>query len=347
MKKLALYRQPWFMSIICTLFISYPNIAWIRCELCDMPPTEYGNFILTFAFRFIYFWVLLYALLRFGHSKLHTDKLSQRLLPTFAITLLAFALYEGIVHLCGMCYDRFISTVVFQFIVIYMLSFFISYTTYLHTSRQEKEQEISQLRIESLENRYNALANQINPHFFFNSLNSISSLVRKKDERKTLDYIAQLSYVFRYILQAGKKGLVPLSEELEMVDAFSSVMEVRYAYKLRFEVKVAERDRKCMIPVLSLLPLLENVGVHNIIDSDHTMTISISTNDKHELCVSNPIYAKLEKPDTNGTGLKNLQNRFRLLKNADIRVEETSDTFSVYLPLTCSLSPDNMTSTKC
>lgn len=339
MKKLTLFRQPWFTSIICTLFISYPNIAWIRCELCDMQPSDYANFIMTFAFRFVYFWVLLYALLRYSQSKLQTDKLSKRLLPTLCFTVAAFGLYEAIVHLCGMCYDRFISTVIFQFIVIYMLSFFISYTSYLHTSRQEKEMELNQLRIESLENRYNALANQINPHFFFNSLNSISSLVRKKDEKKTLDYIAQLSYVFRYILQAGKKGLVPLGEELEMVEAFSSVMEVRYAHKLRFEVNVPEADRHAMVPVLSLLPLLENVGVHNIIDSDHTMTVSITTNEKHELCVSNPIYAKLERPDTNGTGLKNLQNRFRLLKNADIRMEklEVGDgkqkTFNVYLPL--------------
>jgi LytS/YehU family sensor histidine kinase len=87
------------------------------------------------------------------------------------------------------------------------------------------------------------------------------------------------------------------------------------------------------IPVLSLLPLIDNVVVHNIIDSEHKMTVTISLNDQTELVVSNPVFPKLAPTDTNGTGLKNLENRFSLLMNRQIRIENDGKIFHVYLPL--------------
>lgn len=333
MNKSIFYKRTWLTSLVSTIFIAYPNIAWIRCDLCDMDPSDHLRFTLTFVFRFVFFWALLLLLLKLNVKRMKCEGLYSRVLPNSLITFAAFCVYELAIHTMGLFHDRFISTLIFQFLIIDMISILIGYISYLDAIRNEKEQELNQLRIESLENRYNALTNQINPHFFFNSLNGISCLVRKKDEAKTLDYISKLSFVFRYILQSGKRGLVPLSEELELVDAFSSVMEVRYANKLKFKVNVAEEDLHCQIPVLSLLPLLENVTVHNIIDSDHMMEVTVEMNDKKELVVSNPVFAKLEKPDTNGTGLKNLQNRFKLLKNADVRIEKENGIFTVYLPL--------------
>lgn len=333
MNKTIFYKRLWLTSLVCTLFIAYPNIAWIRCDLWDMDPSQHPTFLMTFVLRFMYFWALLHAMFRFNDVKLRSESFNTRVVPNVLMALGGFVVYELAIHLFGLCHDRFISTLIFQFTIIAMMSIFIGYISYLDASRKEKEQELNQLKIESLENQCTALTNQINPHFFFNSLNSISSLVRKKDEKKTLDYISQLSFVFRYILQSGRKGLVPLSEELELVDAFRSVMEVRYANKLKFTVNVKEEDMHRMVPVLSLLPLLENVTVHNIIDSDHVMEVKVETTEANELVVSNPVYAKLEKPDTNGTGLRNLQNRFKLLKNVDVRVEKSDDFFKVVLPL--------------
>ena len=155
----------------------------------------------------------------------------------------------------------------------------------LYHNQREKDQLIENLRVENLQSRCDALVNQINPHFFFNSLNGISSLIRKKNDENTLLYVTKLSDIFRYILQSDKKKLV------------------------------------------------ENVTVHNIIDSEHRMDILIRLNERMELVVSNPIYPKLTLPDTNGTGLKNLENRFLLLMNKQIRVESDEDEFQVYLPL--------------
>lgn len=102
-------------------------------------------------------------------------------------------------------------------------------------------------------------------------------------------YVNQLSDIFRYILQSDRKGLVTLREELEFIQSFQYVMEVRFANKLVFAIDVAERQKDLLtLPVLSLLPLVDNVTVHNRIDSEHKMEISIRLNEQSELVVSIP-----------------------------------------------------------
>lgn len=147
-------------------------------------------------------------------------------------------------------------------------------------------------------------------------------------------YVHELSDIFRYILQSDKRGLVTLREELEFIQSFRYVMEVRFANKLVFSIQVDEAMQdELTLPVLSLLPLVENVTVHNRIDSEHKMEITIRLNEQKELVVSNPIYPKLSPPDTNGTGLRNLESRFTLLMNRQMRIECDENTFRVYLPL--------------
>lgn len=162
-------------------------------------------------------------------------------------------------------------------------------------------------------------------------------MIRRKDDEVTLEYVNKLSDVFRYILQSDKKGLVTLKEELEFVDAFRYMMEVRFANKLVFDIEVDDDKMDLKIPVLSLLPIIDNVVVHNTIDSQHKMTIYFRFNENMELVVTNPVYPKLTPPVTNGTGLRNLENRFSLLMNEQIRIEDKGDTFSIYLPLKSKL----------
>lgn len=189
------------------------------------------------------------------------------------------------------------------------------------------------LKIENLQSCNDALSNQINPHFFFNSLNGLTSVIRKKNEENALEYVNKLSDVFRYILQSDKKGLVTLGEELEFVKAFLYMIEVRFANKLEFKINVRDEMRDLKLPVLSLLPLIENVVVHNTIDSAHHMEVNICLSPQGELSVSNPVFPKLSPPDTNGIGLKNLEHRFLLLMNTHIRIVNEESGFIVYLPL--------------
>jgi len=110
-------------------------------------------------------------------------------------------------------------------------------------------------------------------------------------------------------------------------------MEVRFASKLVFNIDVDKEKLDLKIPVLSLLPVIENVVVHNTIDSDHKMEVKIWLNENSELVVSSPIFPKLDPANTSGTGLRNLESRFSLLMKKSIRIENDGKTFRVYLPL--------------
>jgi LytS/YehU family sensor histidine kinase len=219
----------------------------------------------------------------------------------------------------------------FQFLIMFVLCALIGHVTYLYAEQRRKEQEIEQLKVENLQSRYDALSNQINPHFFFNSLNGLTSVIRKKNEENALEYVNKLSDVFRYILQSDKKGLVTLGEELEFVKAFFYM--IRFANKLVFSINVKDELRNLKLPVLSLLPLIENVVVHNTIDSEHLMEVNICLNPQMELSISNPVFPKLSPADSNGIGLKNLEHRFLLLMNNHIRIVNDGNRFTVYLPL--------------
>ncbi|WP_316778961.1 sensor histidine kinase [Pedobacter antarcticus] len=249
------------------------------------------------------------------------------------ITVIAFAIYGGISYLMYTKVRHYGSLVLFQFVVISILSTLMGHIIDLYNEQRKREQEIEELKVKNLQSRYDALTNQINPHFFFNSLNGLTSLIRKKNNEETLTYVNKLSDVFRYILQSDKKGLVTLAEELTFVNAFRYMMEVRFANKLEYHIEIDKNVLSQKVPVLSILPLLDNVVVHNMIDSNHKMIIDIFINKNNELVISNPVYPKLSPAETNGTGLNNLESRFLLLMGQQIRVESKGSVFNVYLPL--------------
>jgi LytS/YehU family sensor histidine kinase len=238
--------------------------------------------------------------------------------------------------------DCFTGILLFQFVVTCLLCTLTGHVFTMYNEQKNRELEIEQLKTENLQSRYNALSSQVNPHFFFNSLNSITALVREEKKNQTLEYIYKLSGVFRYILQSDKKGLVCLKEELDFLAALRYMYEVRYANKLRFLINVPEEKQELlMIPVLSLLPLIENVMKHNVIDSDNTMDILIVLNDTDELIISNPIHEKIDMLNCNGIGLSNLSERFTMLTTKKIIIEKNDSDFKITLPLVTAKNTAN------
>ena len=199
------------------------------------------------------------------------------------------------------------------------------------------EKEIEMLRIENLSSQYNAIANQVSPHFFFNALSNLSSLVRGDKKHESLEYIGNLSGIFRYIIRFKESSLTTLGEELNFINSYKQLMDVRFAESYTCEVDIPQQALNMRMPSLSLLPLFENIVKHNVIDSEHHMRITISFNDNNELVIANPVYPKLTPPESNGIGLTNLSNRYRLLLGKEIRIEKTEGggdgMFRVFLPM--------------
>ncbi len=203
---------------------------------------------------------------------------------------------------------------------------------FLISQRQNIILENERLRSESINAQYDMLMSQINPHMLFNSLNSLSMLVREHDEQRSLTYIEQLSYTFRYILQNRASTLTTLAEEMSFVEAYIYHFNIRYADKLFFDIEIDPLYNDYLIPALSLQPLLDNAVKHNTILSSRPFHVLIRVTDG-TLEVSNKKYPKLEAEPSTGVGLENLSRRWQLIADAPIDIESDGDFFVVKLPL--------------
>lgn len=213
-----------------------------------------------------------------------------------------------------------------------VVSILYSWIYVLISQQQAVAMENERLKNENLTTRYNMLVGQINPHFFFNSLNSLSMLVREKHEDKALVYIDQLSYTFRYIIQNGQNTLITLGEELDFIEAYGYLFKIRYADKFFFDVDVPDSYRAWELPALSLQPLVGNAVKHNAITRLNPLRISVRVVGEW-LEVSNPKAPKLEPEPSTGIGLENLSSRVRLITGRDIEIIDTAAEFTVRVPL--------------
>lgn len=203
----------------------------------------------------------------------------------------------------------------------------------LISQKQQILLENEHLKSENLQARYNMLMGQINPHFFFNSLNSLSMLIREQDNEKALNYIDQLSYTFRYIIQNGQNTSSTLAEEIEFARAYAELFKVRYADKLFFDIEIDSTYNDYTLPSLTLQPLIGNAVKHNSITRKQPFHISIRT-EGAVLVVSNPKVPKLEPEPSTGIGLQNLRSRWQLTTGQNFEIRESDTEFIVRLPLT-------------
>ena len=213
-----------------------------------------------------------------------------------------------------------------------VVSLLYGYLLVIFNRGQQIALENEHLKSENLISRYNMLVSQVNPHFFFNSLNSLTMLVREQKQELALNYIDRLAYVFRYLLQNGQATLVRLSEELHFAEAYSELFKTRYAEKLHFEFRVESRLEEYLLPALSLQPLIENAVKHNTITRQQPLVVTISS-EQDWLVVSNPRRPKLDPEPGTGIGLENLRNRWELITGLSLEIRPTEELFEVRLPL--------------
>lgn len=201
----------------------------------------------------------------------------------------------------------------------------LSYALRLH-------HESEKLREAADHARYTALQNQLNPHFLFNSLNTLIAEI-EYDPKDAATFARKLSDVYRYILQGQKNKLVPLREEISFLNAYIFLHQVRLGACLTVDIKLEEPLYDRMIPPLSLQLLAENVIKHNTISQSKPMHINImATPDNEYLVVSNKLCPKKDV-EVSGEGLKNLSSRYRLMSNKDIIINKSENVFMIQIPL--------------
>ena len=196
----------------------------------------------------------------------------------------------------------------------------------------ERYKEKQRLEAESIQAKYTALQSQLNPHFLFNSLNTLIAEI-EYDPSTAVKFTQHLSEVYRYVLRQQQCQIVSLKEELDFLDSYIFLHQVRLGDCLSLERDLPDNVIDHQLPPLTLQLLAENVVKHNYIDDFNPMTIRLYTEKNGRyLCVSNTLRPK-KVSNASGKGLKNLSERYQLLCKQDIQIRKNDHQFTVSIPL--------------
>jgi sensor histidine kinase YesM len=192
--------------------------------------------------------------------------------------------------------------------------------------------EAENLKKENLQTQLEGLKDQVNPHFLFNSLNSLSSLI-SEDPEKAEKFLDEMSKVYRYLLRTNEEGLTTLESEMNFIQSYFHMLKTRYGSGLDMETKIDEHYLNYQLPPLTLQMLVENAVKHNMIMKNDPLKILIMTTNSGKLIVSNNLQRKDNMVLSNKVGLANIVNKYRLMKKEEITVRDDGKEFAVVVPL--------------
>jgi sensor histidine kinase YesM len=192
--------------------------------------------------------------------------------------------------------------------------------------------EAENLKKENLQSQLEGLKDQVNPHFLFNSLNSLSSLI-SEDPAQAEKFLDEMSKVYRYLLRTNEEGLTTLESEMEFIQSYFHMLKTRYGDGVSMETKIEKHYLDYQIPPLTLQMLVENAVKHNMILKNSPLRILILTTNSGKLIVSNNLQRKDKMVASNKVGLNNIVNKYRLMKKEEISVRDDGKEFAVVVPL--------------
>lgn len=199
-------------------------------------------------------------------------------------------------------------------------------------TREMRLQHEAQLEQENIRFQFETLRNQVNPHFLFNSFNTLNSII-EDNPTTAVHYVNRLSDFFRNILAYRDTSIITLSEELDLMENYVFLLSERYGDNLSVHLNIPEDLLHHLIPPLTLQMLIENAIKHNVISQKKPLQIEVSVEEDQFLLVQNQIQKKRSPSPSTGLGLENIQKRYQLLGAGDIQISTTDDVFQVSVPL--------------
>lgn len=199
-------------------------------------------------------------------------------------------------------------------------------------SWQQSSVEVERYQKETMISQLTNLKNHLDPHFLFNNLNILSSLI-DKDTDLSQEFLVRFAQVYRTLLLNKGEDLVTLEEELEFIQSYIFLIETRFENNIQFAIDIQPDAYDEMIPPLTIQMLIENAIKHNIITESRPLIITIASNGER-LHVSNSLYEKKEDlKSRSGTGLKNIKSRFKYFSDEELVLHKSKDEFRVSVPL--------------
>jgi ligand-binding sensor domain-containing protein len=192
-----------------------------------------------------------------------------------------------------------------------------------------KQREV--MEREKLLFQFQTLRSQVNPHFLFNSFSTLISVI-DEDKNLAIEYVSKLSQFFRNILEYRDKDLIPIKEELSLIETYTYLQKQRYGENFQLEVSLKPEHLSTLIPPLTLQMLVENAIKHNIVSPEKPLYIKIFSED-NSIIISNNLQRKKQLEASTGIGLENIRNRYSLLGLEGVNIGETLSEFTIHLPL--------------
>lgn len=283
------------------LRIRFPRIRQTGLRLAVLALAHVGLISLTFASLFY-----AYDALHFLDYTLDKSQLKLALFAGLAFTMIQTTLWEA------------------------------SYTkTQWKESLTEKER-MQQLK---LQQEFETLKSQVNPHFLFNCFNTLSSLI-VEDRKQAEVFLNELSKVYRYLLRNNEDGLSSLQTEIRFIESYYRLLRTRHGEAVQLNVEVDRKYDQYLVPSLSLQMLVENAVKHNVLSKNRPLTIDVFTTAGNRLVVSNNLQLRSVKAPSNRIGLENIKAKYELMNCYDFQVLQDKKSFSVVLPLIWNKVPE-------
>jgi LytS/YehU family sensor histidine kinase len=210
-----------------------------------------------------------------------------------------------------------------------------------YTLKQWKESITEKEKLEQLtiQQEFETLKSQVNPHFLFNCFNTLSSLI-SEDRKQAEVFLNELSKVYRYLLRNNEDGLSTLHTEIKFIESYYRLLQTRHGEAVQVKIEVDKKYEQYVLPSLSLQMLVENAVKHNVLSKNKPLLIDIFTTSGNQLVVSNNLQARTVKGPSNKIGLDNIKAKYDLLNQSGFQVLQDRKNFSVVLPLIWSKVTD-------
>ncbi|WP_339656055.1 2TM domain-containing protein [uncultured Maribacter sp.] len=261
-------------------------------------------------------------------------------LGSIVLTVLAFAIVRWFteVVLFGIDFNTFIATekseyYIYAIVITLIVSLFL-HAFYFYKALQDTKVKEQKIIAGSASAKFDALKNQLDPHFLFNSLNVLTSLI-EEDPEQAQKFTTSLSKVYRYVLEQKSKNLISVDEELQFAKTYVRLLKMRFEDSIKFEIPDKALNPEAKIVPLSLQLLLENAVKHNVVTSSKPLHIKIYEEDDY-LYVTNNLQEKQVVKKSSGVGLQNIRQRYAILTKKEMQIFKTAKEFKVRLPMLTS-----------
>lgn len=338
-----LLTEPW------PRVIGIPLVALLMNYIHKLPPYTLNDYLVSFIMTFA-IWQGDYMIIMGLRKKMPSlEETNKRIL--ISVGLVAFYNFLADTTLCELLagFDmkkptdwskEYLGKLAILFATTFIIGTLYE-TGYFFNQWRKQSIQIEQIKSQQLRSELSVLKNQVSPHFLFNSLNTLVTLINE-NQQQAAAFTEKLSEVYRYILQVKDKEIVSLKTEMEFVKSYCFLMKMRFENGIELNCEIEEKfDDKYVVP-LTLQMLVENALKHNVVSASKPLHIDIYIENGKSIIVRNNLQRKSSAEHSLKTGLENIRKRYSLLSDKNVDVIETKDHFMVAMPLLALSKPSKL-----